>query len=74
MADDDLNPADMAEMDSEEDFDFPPAERRLVTQPLDLSVQTLFDQSNEKLLLLPEIQREYVWDNAKASNSLSRSC
>jgi hypothetical protein len=61
------NPADLHEMDGEEAFAFPPTERRLVTQPLDLSVQTLFDQWNEKLLILPDIQREYVWDNGKAS-------
>src|SRR3982074_2992799 len=54
-------------MEGEEDFTFPPAERRLVTQPLDLSVQTLIEQWENKLLLLPEIQREYVWDNGKAS-------
>lgn len=58
---------DLGEMDGEEDFSFPPAERKVVTQPLDLSVQTLMEQWNNKLLVLPEIQREYVWDNAKAS-------
>jgi hypothetical protein len=30
-------------------------------------VQTLNEQWNNKLLILPDIQREYVWDNAKAS-------
>src|SRR5712691_5390572 len=59
--------ADLGEMEGEEDFTFPPAERRLITQPLDLSVQTLSEQWENKLLLLPEIQREYVWDNGKAS-------
>ena len=54
-------------MDSEEEFSFPPAERRVVTQPVDLSVQTLFDQWESGHLSLPEIQREYVWDNGKAS-------
>jgi hypothetical protein len=58
---------DLGEMDGEEDFTFPPAERRLITQPLDLSVQTLTEQWDNKLLLLPDIQREYVWDNGKAS-------
>lgn len=58
---------DLGEMDSDEDFSFPPAERRLVTQPVDLSVHTLVDQWTSKLLILPEIQREYVWDNGKAS-------
>jgi hypothetical protein len=59
--------ADLGEMDDEEDFTFPPAERRIVTQPLDLSVQTLSEQWDNKILLLPEIQREYLWDNGKAS-------
>lgn len=61
------NPADLDEMDDEEGFAFSPVERRVVTQPLDLSVQTLFEQWNEKLLILPQTQREYVWDNGKAS-------
>jgi uncharacterized protein DUF262 len=59
--------ADLGEMESEEDFTFPPAERRLITQPLDLSVQTLIEQWENKLLMLLNIQREYVWDNGKAS-------
>ena len=58
---------DLGEMDTDEEFTFPPAERRVITQPLDLSVQTLVDQWNTRLLILPDIQREYVWDNAKAS-------
>lgn len=44
-----------------------PDERKLITQSYDMSVATLLDQWNEKTLLIPEIQREYVWDNAKAS-------
>ena len=58
---------DIGENDTEEDFNFPPAERRVITQPLDLSVQTLVEQWKNGQLVLPEIQREYVWDNAKAS-------
>ena len=60
-------PADLGEMEGDEDFTFPPAERRLVAQPVDLSVQTLIEQWENKLLLLPDIQREFVWDNGKAS-------
>jgi uncharacterized protein DUF262 len=60
-------PEDVAELETEEDFSFPPAERKVVTQPVDLSVQTLLEQWESKLLFLPEIQREYVWDNGKAS-------
>lgn len=52
-----------------EDFGsgFPPAERKVVTQSYDLSVQTLADEWDAKSLVLPDIQREYVWDNARAS-------
>ena len=45
----------------------PLAERKLVTQSYDLSVSTLIEQWNDGTLVLPEIQREYVWSNAKAS-------
>ena len=58
---------DLHEMDSDEDFSFPPAERRVITQPVDLSVATLVEQWTAGLLVLPTIQREYVWDNGKAS-------
>jgi len=64
---DDDAPADLGEMEGEETFTFPPAERRVVTQPVDLSVSTLIEQWGDKLLILPKIQREYVWDNGKAS-------
>ncbi len=36
-----LKDQDLGENDDEEEFAFPPAERRVITQPLDLSVQTL---------------------------------
>jgi hypothetical protein len=62
-----LKDQDLGENDGEEDFAFPPAERRVITQPLDLSVQTLLEQWTTKQLVLPDIQREYVWDYAKAS-------
>ena len=58
---------DLGENDEEEEFSFPPAERKVITQPLDLSVQTLVEQWTSRQLVLPDIQREYVWDNAKAS-------
>lgn len=44
-----------------------PAERKLVTQSYDLSVGTLMEQWDDGTLVLPEIQREYVWTNSKAS-------
>jgi hypothetical protein len=59
--------ADLGEMEGDENFIFPPPERRVVTQPVDLSVQTLIEQWDSKLLTLPDINREYVWDNGKAS-------
>lgn len=46
---------------------FPPAERKVVTQAYDLSVQTLEEKWENGDLLLPDIQREYVWDNPRAS-------
>ena len=36
-----LNEQDLGEDDGEEDFQFLPSERKVITQPLDLSVQTL---------------------------------
>lgn len=53
--------------ENETDESFPPAERKIITQPYDLSVQTLLDQWHAEALILPETQREYVWDNARAS-------
>lgn len=58
---------DLGETDSEEPFDFPPPERRIATQPYDLSVQTLLEQWEGKILEIPDIQRDYVWDNGRAS-------
>lgn len=58
---------DLGENDSEEEHDFPPPERKIITQPYDLSVQALVEQWGDKTLVLPEIQREYVWDNPRAS-------
>jgi hypothetical protein len=57
----------LGETDSEEDFRYPPAERKLVTQPIDLSVSTLNEQWKNKILMLSDIQREYVWDKGKAN-------
>ncbi len=59
---------DLGERDNEEaDSDFPPSERRIHTQGYDLSISTLNEQFNDKTLVIPDFQREYVWDNAKAS-------
>jgi hypothetical protein len=45
----------------------PVDERKLVTQSYDPSVATPMEQWRDKTLVLPEVQREYVWNNAKAS-------
>jgi hypothetical protein len=58
---------DLGERDHEEEVDYPPSERTIHTQGYDLSVNTLKEQWDDHILVLPEFQREYVWDNAKAS-------
>ena len=55
------------ELVSIESTSFPPAERKVVTQSYDLSIQTLMEQWTSNLLLIPEIQREYIWDDGRAS-------
>lgn len=64
MADDDL---ELGERDHEETVDFPPSDRRIHTQGYDLSLNTLEEQWKDGTLIVPDFQREYVWDNAKAS-------
>lgn len=58
---------DLGERDHEEEVDFPPSDRVIHTQGYDLSVATLKEQWDDGTLVLPDFQREYVWDNAKAS-------
>ena len=58
---------DLEESDAEEPIDFPPPERKISTQPYDLSLATLMDQWDHDLLVIPKMQREYVWDNGRAS-------
>jgi hypothetical protein len=58
---------DLGERDQEEASEFPPAERVIHTQAYDLSLNTLKEQWDDETLIIPEFQREYVWDNAKAS-------
>ncbi len=60
-------PLDLQETEGDEPFEFPPPERKIGTQPYDLSLQTLVEQWDTNLLLVPDIQREYVWDNGRAS-------
>jgi len=63
---DDDAPADLGEMEGEEHSTFPGRASR-GDAAFDLSVQTLIEQWGDKALILPNIQREYVWDNGKAS-------
>ena len=62
-----IDPTDLEESDATEEFEFPPPERKIVTQPYDLSLQTLTEQREHETLIIPRMQREYVWDNGKAS-------
>lgn len=52
-----------------EELDLAPEERRLVTQPYDIAVRQLSSDVADGKILLIEVpyQREYVWDDAKAS-------
>jgi hypothetical protein len=58
---------ELGERDDSEAVPFPPSERHIHTQAYDLSINTLKEQWDDDTLLLPDFQREYVWDNAKAS-------
>lgn len=61
------NYTDLEESDTEERIEFPPPERKISTQPYDVSLQTLKEQWDQNLLVIPKMQREYVWDNGRAS-------
>lgn len=58
---------DLGERDHDEKVEYPRSERNIHTQGYDLSLNTLKEQWDDGTLILPEFQREYVWDNAKAS-------
>ena len=71
-----MQPALREDDQAEEGFVPEPAERlvtegrarRVVSQPYDLSIQTLVEQIDDKgLVLATDFQRNYVWDEAKAS-------
>lgn len=63
-----MDPVDeLKEMDTEEPYVISRAERKFIGQSYDLSIQTLFEQWNAGLLVLPDYQREYIWDAPKAS-------
>lgn len=45
-----------------------PPDRRLITQPYDLSVRTIISQiEDQSLIVRPPYQRGYVWDEGRAS-------
>lgn len=59
---------DLGEHDYDEDEKLiQSSDRKLITQQYDLSINTLIEQWNDGTLHIPEIQRQYVWDNGKAS-------
>ena len=62
-----LSDLDLGEDDQSEANEFTVRERRLITQSYDLSVNTLLEQWSDGTLTLPDIQRQYVWDNTRAS-------
>lgn len=63
----DTDPGFLPEAD-DRPLDLSADDRKLVTQPYDLSVQGLADDiSRGRIKLDIEYQREYVWDNGKAS-------
>lgn len=47
--------------------DIPPEKRRLLTETYDFSISTLTSQLKEKSIIIPDFQREYVWNRAQAS-------
>ena len=57
----------LGERDDTEENEFPPSERHIHTQAYDLSINTLKEQWDDKLLIIPDFQRGYVWDSAKNS-------
>jgi hypothetical protein len=68
MAKDDF-PLDQEGDDTPEPLDIAAGERKLVTQPYDYSVDQLVSHVEKKKIILIEVQyqREYVWDDSKAS-------
>jgi hypothetical protein len=55
-------------LDEESDNGIPKEERKLITQAYDKSISDLITMMrDEDIVLNPDYQREYVWDNKKAS-------
>jgi Protein of unknown function DUF262 len=67
----DLTMPDEVDVDEDDDYTEPlqlQGDRRLITQPYDYSIQQLVDELRRgKIRLDIEYQRQYVWDDGKAS-------
>lgn len=48
-------------------IDIPPEKRRLHTETYDFSIATLMDQLKNGSIIVPEFQRNYVWNRSQAS-------
>ncbi|WP_297530554.1 DUF262 domain-containing protein [Thalassolituus sp.] len=48
-------------------LNIPPEKRRLHTETYDFSISTLISHLNEKAIVVPEFQRNYVWNRGQAS-------
>lgn len=56
------------EQDDDEALELPPNQRRVLTQSLDASVESLVSRIRRgRLILQPDFQRDYVWSRTKAS-------
>ena len=56
------------EQDDDEALELPPNQRRVLTQSLDASVESLVSRIRRgRLILQPDFQRDYVWSRPKAS-------
>lgn len=62
---------ELGEIDPDQSISYPPNERRVLTQGYDLSVNTLIEQWRDGLLYIPDFQRDYVWDNGRASRLIA---
>lgn len=59
---------EIVEETEEDALELSDSDRRLSTQPLDLSIDTLVTRiQRHSLILQPEFQRDYVWSSSKAS-------
>lgn len=52
---------------SESVLNLPPEKRKLITESNDFSVSTLIEKLTKKLIVIPEFQRGYVWQQTTAS-------